>query len=145
MHDHDDVLIVACGSFPLTFLSVLLLNTLNVQLMVQPMHSPSLVGLVVERETNKRSDKNNFPSFKQSSSSTGFPSAQHRSKSAFARLREAKRNELSADAHGISKDEKITTVPVVQTSGSLRSVKSGENEEYDSLKGRLRPLVHIRY
>lgn len=76
---------------------------------------PSLVGAVFERAANSRPSK---PSL-AAPSSTGFPSVHHRSKSAFARARDLKRN-----GNQQSGDLRPTEPPIVKRSGSFASDES---------------------
>ncbi|KAH8104956.1 hypothetical protein DFH11DRAFT_1645705 [Phellopilus nigrolimitatus] len=90
--------------------------------MSRPQPLPSLVGSVVERPSSAR------PSFNVASSapSTGFPSVQHRSKSAFARAREAKR---SVPGTRDAEESRIRDVPIVQRSGTLLFGAQGAEEQ----------------
>ncbi|KAL5519729.1 hypothetical protein ACEPAG_1389 [Sanghuangporus baumii] len=72
-----------------------------------PLPPPSLVGSVVERSPSSSSSSKTV----SSPPSSGFPVVQHRSKSAFARAREAKRDGA----------KRVREVPLVRTSGSLLS------------------------
>lgn len=73
----------------------------------------SLIGSVVEREV----DPFKAPaSSSRSPSSTGFPSVQHRSKSAFARAREAKRNNEQTGSSALSRKDAAPIVKRASTS-----------------------------
>lgn len=78
---------------------------------------PSLVGAVVERAVHSR------PSYPPATTppSTGFPSVQHRSRSAFARARDLKRN-----GNQLSGEPRPTGPPVIKRSGVFTSDKKEE-------------------
>ena len=125
--------------------SLLLLvpNTLNVylHLMVQSLYSPSLVGSVIERGATTSSDRNGVPSLKSlTPNPTGFPLARHRSKSAFARSREARRKDSGTNA---CESDRVNDVPVVQKSGSLLSSASGPIEGKEVLRSKFHFLLYI--
>ena len=73
--------------------------------------TPSLIGSVVERQVNSKPTISS-----KSPSSTGFPSVQHRSKSAFARAREAKRNNGARSSSPQS-------VPIVKRASMPQSIE----------------------
>ena len=84
-----------------------------------PLPPPPLVGSVVERppsSSSSRTAPSLFPS--------GFPAVQHRSKSAFARAREAKRNGTRE-----SESKRGREVPTVRSSGDLLSGRKDEEED----------------
>ena len=125
--------------------SLLLLvpNTLNVylHLMVQSLYSPSLVGSVIERGATTSSDRNGVPSIKSlTPNPAGFPLAKHRSKSAFARSREARRKDSGTNAR---ESDRVNDVPVVQKSGSLLSSASGPIEGKEVLRSKFHFLLYI--
>ncbi|OCB91062.1 hypothetical protein A7U60_g1699 [Sanghuangporus baumii] len=84
-----------------------------------PLPPPSLVGSVVERSQSSSSSSRTV----SSPSPSGFPVVQHRSKSAFARAREAKRDGA----------KRVREVPLVRASGSLLSGMG--DEEGDLVAG----------
>ena len=97
---------------------------------------PSLVGSIVERTPTSNPPLNPSPSF--SPAPSGFPTVQHRSKSAFARAREARRNgpEKSGSA------PKSNEVPTVRRSGRLLSESIGHENNDVPLTSE--PSVMIR-
>ncbi|EJC98399.1 uncharacterized protein FOMMEDRAFT_114159 [Fomitiporia mediterranea MF3/22] len=92
--------------------------------MPQPQPLPTLVGSIVERSSSSKPS----PKPVSAPSPLGFPPVQHRSKSAFARAREAGRNNGALE----SDTRRNREVPIVQTSGSLLSA-SRESEDQDVL------------
>ena len=83
---------------------------------------PTLIGDVVERSTNSKKLKP--PSTSGSGSSTGFPTAKHRSQSAFARARQAR----GASGSESSDNARVVEVPKVVPFRPSQSTSSSKPE-----------------